>query len=243
MKKILLLLALCPLTTFAQLDGLINKAKGAISGNSAAAINTNGIDVASGLREALDKGIEKQVSKLTAVDGFYKNQAVKIFFPEELKKVDKALRSVGLGDLADKGVLALNRAAEDAVKEATPVFVSAVKNLTITDAKNILMGSEDSATKYLQNNTTQELYNKFNPVVKNSIGKVGADKIWSTIITKYNGLPLVQKVNPDINDYVTDKALEGVFSMIAVEEKDIRTNLSSRSSDLLRKVFALQDKK
>ena len=238
MKKLLLALMLLPALSFAQLDGLLNKAKDAVSGKTQ---NTNGVDIASGLRQALDKGIEKQVTKLTATDGFYKNQAVKILFPEDLKKVDKALRSVGMGNLADEGIKSLNRAAEDAVKEATPVFVSAVKNMSFTDAKNILMGADNSATTYLQNTTTQELYLKFNPVVKNSIGKVGADKIWANIIKQYNKLPLVSKVNPDINDYVTNKALEGVFTMIAVEEKDIRTNLNSRSTDLLRKVFALQD--
>lgn len=242
MKKIIFLLLL-PMLSSAQLDGLINKAKDAVSGNAASSQTAGGLDIASALKQALDQGIDKQVTKLSALDGFYKNQTVKIFFPEELKKVDKALRSVGMGNLADEGIKTLNRAAEDAVKEATPVFVSAVKNLTITDAKNILMGKEDAATSYLQNTTTQQLYLKFNPVVKNSIGKVGADKVWAAIIKKYNSLPLVQKVNPDINDYVTNKALEGVFKMIAVEEKDIRGNLNSRTTDLLRKVFAMQDRK
>jgi len=200
-------------------------------------------DIAAGLKEALNNGITKQVSKLTATDGFYKNQAVKILLPAELQKVDKALRGIGLSSLADEGLKVLNRAAEDAVKEATPIFVSAVKNMTFTDAKNILMGSDNSATTYLQGSTTTALYSKFNPVVKNSLGKVGADKVWANIITKYNAIPLTTDVNPDLNDYVTDKALEGVFKMVAVEEKDIRTNLSARTSDLLKKVFAMQDKK
>ena len=137
----------------------------------------------------------------------------------------------------------LNRAAEDAVKEATPIFVDAVKQMTFNDAKNILMGNESSATTYLQNTTSTALYAKFNPVIKNSFAKVGADKVWTNIITKYNAIPLVTKVNPDLTDYTTNKAMEGVFKMIAVEEKDIRTNLTARSSDLLKKVFALQDKK
>lgn len=200
-------------------------------------------DIAAGLKEALNNGITKQVSKLTATDGFYKNQAVKILLPAELQKVDKALRGIGLGSLADEGLKVLNRAAEDAVKEATPIFVGAVKNMTFTDAKNILMGGDNSATMYLQGSTTTALYSKFNPVVKNSLGKVGADKVWANIITKYNAIPLTTDVNPDLNDYVTDKALEGVFKMVAVEEKDIRTNLSARTSDLLKRVFAMQDKK
>ena len=136
-------------------------------------INSNGsLDIAGGLKEALNNGISKQVSKLTAVDGFYKNQAVKILLPEELQKVDKALRTIGLSSLADDGIKMLNRAAEDATKEATPIFVNAVKQMTFTDAKNILMGNESSATTYLQTTTTSPLYNKFNPVIKNSFAKV-----------------------------------------------------------------------
>ena len=200
-------------------------------------------EIGSGLKEALNNGITKQVSKLTATDGFFKNEAVKILLPEELQTVDKKLRQIGMSKLADEGLKVINRAAEDAVKEATPIFVDAVKQMTFNDAKNILMGNESSATTYLQNTTSNALYAKFNPVIKNSYTKVGADKVWNQIITKYNSIPFVTKVNPDLTDYTTNKAMEGVFKMIAVEEKDIRTNLSSRSSDLLKKVFALQDKK
>jgi len=200
-------------------------------------------DISAGLREALDNGIDKQVRKLTAVDGFYKNQLVKILLPPELQKVDKTLRDIGLSSLADEGLKMMNRAAEDAVKEATPIFVSAVKNITFTDAKNILMGNDEAATSYLRKSTTSQLYAKFNPVIKSSFSKVGADKVWSSIISKYNTVPLVQKVNPDLTDYVTNEALDGVYKMIAVEEKDIRTNLNARTSALLKKVFAAQDKK
>ena len=202
-----------------------------------------GVDIAGGLKEALNNGISKQVTKLTATDGFYKNQAVKILLPEELKKVDSGLRKIGLGSLADEGIKVLNRAAEDAVKEATPIFVDAVKNMSFTDAKNILMGNENSATNYLQNSTSTALYGKFNPVIQNSFSKVGADKVWTNIINKYNSIPLVKKVNPDLTDYVTNQAMNGVFKMVAVEEKNIRTNLNSRTSVLLQKVFAMQDKK
>src|SRR5690606_12775777 len=149
----------------------------------------------------------------------------------------------GMSSLADEGLKVLNRAAEDAVKEATPIFVDAVKGMTFNDAKNILLGDERSATTYLQNTTNTALYTKFNPVVKKSLGKVGADKVWTNIITKYNALPLTADVNPDLNDYVTRKAMDGVFTMIAIEEKDIRNNLAARTSDLLKRVFALQDKK
>ena len=200
-------------------------------------------EIGSGLKEALSNGITKQVSKLTATDGFYRNEAVKIFLPEELKVVDKKLRQIGLSKLADEGLKVINRAAEDAVKEATPIFVDAVKQMSFNDAKNILLGNDSSATNYLQNTTTTSLQAKFTPVIQNSYTRVGADKIWSEIITKYNSLPLVKKVNPNLTEYTTSKAMEGVFKMIAVEEKDIRTNLSARSSVLLKKVFALQDKK
>ena len=200
-------------------------------------------EMGNGLKEALNNGISKQVTKLTATDGFFRNEAVKILLPAELQKVDTRLRQLGLSKLADDGLRVLNRAAEDAVKEATPIFVDAVKQMTFTDAKNILLGNESSATNYLQNTTSSALYGKFNPIIKNSFAKVGADKIWTQIITKYNSIPLVNKVNPDLTDYTTNKAMEGVFKMIAVEEKDIRTNFSARTSDLLRKVFALQDKK
>ncbi len=200
-------------------------------------------DIAAGLRQALDFGIDKQVSKLTQKDGFFRNELVKILLPDELKKVDKALRDIGLKKLADEGLKVLNRAAEDAVKEATPIFVSAVKDITFNDAKNILLGNDDAATNYLSSKTSTALYNKFKPVINSSFSKVGADQIWSNLITKYNNIPFTNNVNPDLTDYVTNQALKGVFTMIAVEEKDIRTKLSSRTTDLLKKVFALQDRK
>lgn len=200
-------------------------------------------DIAAGLRQALDNGIDKQVSKLTQTDGFFRNEMVKILLPEELQKVDKTLRDIGLGSLADDGLRILNRAAEDAVKEATPIFVNAVKQITFDDAKNILLGADNAATQYLSGKTTNELYGKFNPVIKNSLNKVGATDIWNNIITRYNAVPLTSNINPDLADYVTQEALKGVFTMIAVEEKEIRNNYSSRTTDLLRRVFALQDKK
>ena len=204
---------------------------------------TGTIDIAGGLKEALNNGITKQVSKLTATDGFYKNEAVKILLPAELKKVDTGLRRIGLSSLADEGLKVLNRAAEDAVKEATPIFIDAVRNMSFNDAKGILLGNSNSATTYLQGSTSTALYGKFNPVIKNSFSKVGADKVWQNIITKYNSIPLVSKVNPDLTDYVTNQAMNGVFKMVAVEEQNIRTNISARTSPLLQKVFAMQDKK
>ncbi|RKR12358.1 uncharacterized protein DUF4197 [Maribacter vaceletii] len=199
------------------------------------------LDIAKGLQEALQLGIDKQVTKLTATNGFYKNELVKIVLPEELQKVDKTLRSIGLGKLADEGLKVLNRAAEDAVSEATPIFIDAVKGISFTDAKSILLGADDAATKYLTKETQTNLYNKFSPVINNSFQKVGADKIWKNLITKYNNIPLTNNVNPDLTNYVTQEALHGVYKMIAIEEKEIRNKVSSRTTDLLKKVFILQD--
>jgi hypothetical protein len=235
MKKITVLLLALWFSSCAEMQHVINQLP-QIEGIS-------GINISDGLKEALNNGISKQVTKLTATDGFFKNEAVKILLPEELRKVDSSLRKIGLSSLADEGLKVLNRAAEDAVKEATPIFVDAVKNMSFTDAKTILMGNENSATNYLQTTTSVSLYEKFNPVIKNSFTKVGADKIWTNIITKYNSIPLVKKVNPDLTDYTTNQAMVGVFKMIAVEEKNIRTNINSRTSTLLQKVFAMQDKK
>lgn len=198
-------------------------------------------EIGNGLRQALDFGINKQVTKLTQKDGFFKNELVKILLPEELQKVDKTLRDIGLGSLADEGLKVLNRAAEDAVGEATPIFVTAVKDITFADAKAILLGDNEAATEYLKGKTQTALYDKFNPIINNSFSKVGADDIWENLITKYNNLPLTNDVNPDLTDYVTGEALKGVYTMIAIEEKSIRTSLASRTTDLLKKVFALQD--
>lgn len=232
-KRIFTLLMIFSLTTCAELQDVVNQLPQ--SGGMSNA------DMAAGLRQALDFGIDKQVTKLTQKDGFYKNELVKILLPDELQKVDKALRTVGLSSLADSGIKALNRAAEDAVKEATPIFVNAVKDITFNDAKNILLGNDDAATNYLTTKTQTALYDKFKPVIDNSFSKVGADQIWTNLITRYNNLPLTNDVNPDLTNYVTSEALDGVYTMIAIEEKDIRNKVSSRTTDLLKKVFALQD--
>jgi hypothetical protein len=233
MKKILVFLIIFQFLGCAELQQVVNQLpQGGALGNE---------EIAGGLREALNMGIEKQVSKLTLEDGFYKNELVKILLPEELQKVDNTLRKIGLSNLADEGLKVLNRAAEDAVSEATPIFIDAVKGITFNDAKNILLGDDNAATNYLQQGTETKLYDKFNPTIKSSFEKVGADKIWSNLITRYNNLPLTNDVNPDLTDYVTQEALTGVYTMIEVEEKEIRTKISSRTSDLLKKVFALQD--
>lgn len=233
MKYIFTFFLLISLTSCSELQNIVNQLPDATNSS---------VNIGAGLRQALDFGIKKQVTRLTKTDGFYKNNLVKIGAPTELVKVDKALRDIGLGSLTDQGIMALNRAAEDAVKEATPIFVNAVKGITFNDAKGILLGNDNAATNYLTSRTQQALYAKFNPVIKNSFGKVGADKIWTKIISKYNSIPFTKDVNPDLTDYVTNQALKGVYTMIAVEEKQIRNNVAARSTDLLKKVFALQDK-
>lgn len=199
-------------------------------------------EVAAGLRQALDFGIDKQVTKLAQENGFFGNELVRITLPPELQKVDQTLRDLGMSSLADEGIKVLNRAAEDAVQEATPIFVDAVKQITFTDARDILLGEDTAATSYLAQRTTTPLYDKFNPVITNSLEKVGATRVWTNIINRYNALPLMTDVNPDLADYVTQEALKGVYTMIAVEEKQIRTDLSARTTDLLKRVFALQDR-
>ncbi|MEK6154749.1 DUF4197 domain-containing protein [Flavobacteriaceae bacterium 3-367] len=231
-RKIILFLVIFQLISCAELQQVVNQLPQGGVGNA---------EIAQGLKEALNQGIDKQVSKLTQKDGFFKNELVKILLPAELKKVDKTLRDVGLGKLADEGLRIMNRAAEDAVAEATPIFVAAVKGITFADAKNILLGADNAATQYLTSTTEQQLYTKFNPVIKNSFEKVGANDIWNNLIQKYNSLPLTTDVNPDLTDYVTQEALNGVYTMIAIEEKEIRTKISSRTTDILKKVFALQD--
>jgi len=181
MKKVFLFILVFQLIACGELQQVVNQLP--------QTTGTGTLDIAAGLREALDLGIDKQVSKLTQQDGFFKNDLVKILLPEELQKVDKTLRDIGLSNLADEGLRVLNRAAEDAVGEATPIFINAVKGITFNDAKSILIGSDDAATQYLTSATQSELYSKFNPVIKSSFEKVGADQIWSNLITKYNSIP------------------------------------------------------
>ena len=230
-SNIFMIICLLFSSSCAELQQVVNQFPGILS---------NG-EIAAGLRQALDNGIDKQVIKLTMEDGFFKNELVKIGLPDELQKVDKTLRDIGLGNLADQGLKVLNRAAEDAVKEATPVFVDAIKGITFVDAKDILLGTDNAATEYLKSRTSNALYDKFSPVIEHSFTKVGADQIWKNLINKYNTIPFVKKVNPDLTDYVTGEALKGVYTMISIEEKEIRTKVSSRTTDLLKRVFALQD--
>ncbi|WP_299013236.1 DUF4197 domain-containing protein [uncultured Polaribacter sp.] len=236
MKKVLVLLVVIQLVSCAELQNVVNNLP-----TSGGALSQE--QIGKGLKQALGNGISNQVSKLTAKNGFLSNELVKIAMPSELQSVERALRKIGLGGLADEGVKALNNAASDAVKTATPIFVNAVQNMSFADAKNILLGEDNAATNYLQANTKQSLYQSFTPVINNSFSKVGADKVWSNLITKYNAIPFVKQVNPDLIDYVTNQALQGVFTMIEIEEKGIRQKSALRNTALLKQVFALQDGK
>ncbi|SDS04783.1 DUF4197 domain-containing protein [Gramella sp. MAR_2010_147] len=234
MKKIIAFASILILTSCAELQQIASQLPQEYGVSNA--------EISSGLKQALQFGIDKEVTSLAKENGFFSNELVRIGLPPELQKVDKTLRDVGLDALADEGLKVLNRAAEDAVSEAIPVFADAVTGISFTDARNILLGPEDAATQYLSGRTQQELYTRFNPIIGNSLNKVGATQVWQKIIQKYNALPITSNVNPDLPDYVTNQALNGVFLMIAKEEKDIRNTLSARTTDLLRKVFALQDK-
>ncbi|AZB35993.1 MULTISPECIES: DUF4197 domain-containing protein [Chryseobacterium] len=202
--------------------------------------NLTSTQISSGLKEALSIGVTDGVKKLALTDGFLKNEAVKILMPEKLRKVDMTLRSVGLGSLADEGVKLLNRAAEDAVTEAAPIFTNAITSMTITDAKNILLGSNNAATNYLQSKTQSQLFTAFQPKVKASLGKVGADAVWKNLISKYNTFT-GQSVTTDLNEYVTTETINGVFKMVADKENGIRNTPAMRTTSILQKVFGAQD--
>ncbi len=237
MKKIILVFAVFIVSSCAELQQVVNQIPmGTGIGN------VSNMEINGGLKEALQFGVQDGISKLGQKNGFFSNNLVKITLPQELQAVDKTLRTFGLGSLADEGLKVLNRAAEDAVTEAAPIFSNAITNITFADATNILLGNNTSATTYLQNSTTSQLQLAFQPKIQNSFTKVGADKVWTNIITKYNALTK-KNINTDLSSYVTEKAIEGVFKMVAQKEIGIRQNISERTTDLLKKVFALQDNK
>jgi hypothetical protein len=199
------------------------------------------LDIGNGLKQALEIGVGNGASKLSQVNGFL-NSPYKILLPAEVRQVTDKLQNIpGFNLVEDKMINLLNAAAEDAAKSAKPIFVDAIKGITFQDATNILMGNQDAATRYLQTKTSNPLYSAFSPTVQNSLDRVNATEYWSKAVTAYNKIPFVQKVNPDLKDYVTKQAIKGMFGMVEKKEADIRTNVSSRTSDLLRKVFAKQD--
>jgi len=194
-------------------------------------------EVGAGLKEALTKGIEKGVDQLSKPDGFFKDLSIKIPLPEEANKVETKLRSIGQGKKVDETIESINRAAEDATTAAKDIFVKAIKEMSINDAMSILRGDDNAATKFLDKSTRTNLISKFEPIVKISLDKVGATKNWNTIFSTYNKLPFVEKVNPDLVEYATGKAIDGLFIQIAKEELKIRQDPAARVTDLLKKVF------
>lgn len=235
MKKILFLsVVILGACTSAQ----INQTLGDVMGASSTPLTT--AEVAHGLKEALIKGISKGADLASQVDGYFRNPEIKIPFPPEFQKVEDRLRQVGLGNEVDKFVMTLNRGAEDAAKEAKPIFIEAIRAMTIQDAWAILKGEDDAATQYLKKTTSGLLKEKFKPVIQNSLNEVNATKYYGDIVTRYNQIPFVQKVNPDLDDYATDKAIEGLFVLIAREEQNIRENPVARTTEILKRVFGAQ---
>lgn len=234
MKKIIvfstLILGAC---TSAQISQTLSTVNQTINGEQPLTAD----QVGEGLKEALIKGISNGSDVASQLDGYFKNPEIKIPFPPEVKKVEDKLRQLGLGNKVDEFVMTLNRGAEDAAKEAKPIFISAIRQMTIEDAWGILKGEENAATNYLKRTTSAQLKEKFSPVIQSSLDKVSATKYYGDVTNTYNKIPFVEKVNPDLNSYATDKAIEGLFTMIAKEEKNIRQNPVARTTELLKKVF------
>jgi DNA-binding transcriptional ArsR family regulator len=199
-------------------------------------------EVSQGLKEALIQGISKGADKASMTDGFFKNELIKILLPEDARRVESTLRQVGLGSEVDRSLLAINRGAERAAQEAKPIFISAIRQMTIQDAFNILQGGEDAATQYLKRTTENQLIDLFQPKIQESLNEVGATRYYGDLANAYNSLPLTnRKIEPDLNSYVTERAVDGLFQLIAEEEKNIRENPIERTSALMRRVFGTLD--
>ena len=238
MKKLSAIFGLVLLLTTACTQQQISQTIGGILGEEGGEPTTG--EVTGGLREALIKGINVGASKASALDGYFKNPLIKIPFPDEAVKVANTLRDLGLGSEVDKFVMTLNRGAEEAAKEAAPIFISAIKAMTIQDAWGILRGDKDAATQYLKRVTTTQLQAKFQPVISSALTKVNATKYYGELVDRYNKIPLVKKVNPDLNEYATEKAIDGLFTLVAAEEANIREDPLARTTELLRKVFGFE---
>lgn len=243
-KRSLLLLTALLLTQFsyAQLGNVLKKAKETVKET----VEGGGLsqdEAGNGLKEALNAGIGEAVDFLSAKDGYFKSP-YKILVPEEAQKVVSKLKNVpGFNNIEADLTERMNRAAEDAAVKARPIFIAAIKGMTFQDAMNILMGNQDAATRYLEKSTFQKLYAEFKPVIQESLDKVNAREYWKSAVTAYNKLPFVEKTNPELDDHVTRKALAGMFSLVEKKEKGIRSDVGLRNTDLLKKVFAQQDKK
>lgn len=235
-KQIIFFLALFSLTACDTTN--LNSVLGTVLGENA----LTSTEIGNGLKEALEIGISKGAERLSRENGYFQSP-YKILLPEEARKVTDRLQNVpGFSNLEQNVLEKINRGAEDAASKAKPIFVNAIKSMTINDALGILKGDKDAATVYLKRVTYQQLYNEFNPVIVASLDKFNARDYWSSAVNTYNKIPLVNdQVDPDLDDYVTNKALDGLFAQVAKEELDIRNNIAARTTDLLRRVFAAQD--
>jgi Protein of unknown function (DUF4197) len=208
---------------------------------NSAGTNVGGLsnaEAGAGIKEALAQGIAKSVLQLNTTDGFFKDALYKVLLPPEAVKIENTLRTLGFNNLVDKAILQINRGAEDAAGYAKPIFVDAIKSMTLNDALGLIKNGDTSATHFFRDKTTDKLMAAFTPVIKSSLDKVDATKYYGDLVTKYNSLPLTfKKLNPDLTGYVTEKATAALFSLIAKEELNIRNNLAARTSDLLKKVF------
>jgi hypothetical protein len=195
-------------------------------------------EAAQGIKEALAQGVTTAVLNLNKTDGFFGNEAYKLFMPQDAQKIVNTLRSLGMGSLVDKAVLAINRGAEDAVGYAKPIFVDAIKEMTLVDAINIVRGNNDAATNYFKQKTTAKLIAAFSPSVKSSLDKVNATKYYADVVNTYNNFPTTfTKINPDLPSYVVGKAVDALFDQVAKEEANIRANPVARTTEILKKVF------
>lgn len=191
-----------------------------------------------GIRQALSQGLGKAVQNLNTVDGFFKSEFYKILLPPEAQRIENTFRTLGLGSLVDKAILTINRGAEDAVGFATPIFLDAIKSMTLSDALGIVRGGDTSITHYFRTKTTGQLMSAFRPVIQNSLDKVEATRYYGDLIRQYNDFPTtIRKLNPDLAGYVTERATDALFNLIAREEKNIRENPVARTTEILRKVF------
>ena len=235
MKKIAIITSIA-LILFgcAEMTSVLEEVNNVANSGSAPLTNT---EVISGLREALTVGTNNSTALTSKLDGFYKNPEIFIPFPPEVVKVKEKVEALGMKKQVDEFVMTMNRAAETASKEATPIFVNAVKEMTIADGFAILRGNDNAATMYLKEKTSGQLIVKFNPVVKNAIKKVHVTKYWNPVITTYNKIPFIDKQNPNLDDYITTKAMDGLFIMIEKEEKKIRKDPLARVTDILKRVF------
>jgi Protein of unknown function (DUF4197) len=233
--KIMYLFVFITALSFQSIDGqLLKSAKKLFNTNNKGLSEKDATD---GIREALINGTGQSVKLVSVIDGYWGNPEIKIPFPPEAKDMESKLRTIGMGKKVDEFNVSMNRAAEKAANEAKPVFIAAIKGMTVKDAVNIVRGPDNAATMYLKNTTSPELIVKFQPIIKTSLEDVNATKYWRDLISAYNKIPLVKKMNPDLAQYVTRKAIDGLFIMIAKEELKIRKDPMARTSELLKKVF------